>query len=287
MTEPLHGLTQDQLNRIGRAIRRVESVPTGQPLGGGPHRPTLADRLIGLNEGGTTAPVGAIGYVTDADDDYLYFQEAEGAESSPLIVVVEAIEATDSDGEGAGEVATHGKVQVLVQGYEDLATGDRIGASDSSAATWYGEANPQGPLVFIESVAEQPEGLPAGVGLVWALFVGGGGGGSDLFLWIITTVDSNGGVYVKKIDEDGEPIGDEEGPYLDGGTLTGGDALEVDDYAHILLTADGQRVLCPISGASEPFLYKVTDDDPLQAKRVDSDGEVTGDAEEFIDGSEW
>jgi hypothetical protein len=40
-------------------------------------------------------------------------------------------------------------------------------------------------------------------------------------------------------------------------------------------------------GGGVPYLYKVTDDGPLQAKRVDSDGEVTGDAESFIDGSEW
>ncbi len=148
----------------------------------------------------------------------------------------------------------------------------------------------EGP--FLDAADVSGEGTPLAVGvycsplrtrngkIVMAPLASGG----ESRIYKVTSVYE--GLWAKQVDEDGEVTGDAE-EFLDGSVMTGGAALEVDAYCLVLLTEDGQRVLCPLSSGGEAYLYKVTDDSPLKAKRVDSTGAVTGDEETFTDGSAW
>jgi len=110
-------------------------------------------------------------------------------------------------------------------------------------------------------------------------------GSSETSLWRVTEVHP---LQAKRVDDEGEVTGEAESNFLDGSALMGGSALAVDDYCIVLLTADGQRVLCPLGGASggDPPLIIITavnEDGTVTGYEVDENGDPTGDPITFVD----
>ena len=109
-------------------------------------------------------------------------------------------------------------------------------------------------------------------------------GSSETSLWRVTEVHP---LQAKRVDDEGEVTGDAESNFLDGSALMGGSALEADAYCIVLLTADGQRVLCPLGGGGgDPMLVEVTAvniDGTVTVYALDSTGSTTGDPITLLD----
>lgn len=246
------------------------------------------------NDSGYMCPAGGLLRVTGkVADRPVLIGDAPGETTDTNFVVA----AHDIANGAVGLIQRGAEVVLLMNEADEYAVGDRIGLSDTGEldeATgwpegWAAVLNPNGPLEII-AVGLGSRGLMDGetpletCGMVvarWTI----GSGGSTPYLYKVTST-GEGVVYAKKVDDEGNVTGDAE-EFIDGSALMGGSALEADAYCIVLLTADGQRVLCPLGGGGDPILVEVTavdeEEGTVTAYALDSEGNTTGDPMTLLD----
>ena len=190
-------------DRVTAATRRVENMPVdlvGRRMG----RRKTAFAFAARNESGAAAPRGAVLEIT-ARDDWVLTYGQPGAD-----VEVVGINTGDVATGETGTAWLWGLVPVLCDDYEDEylgpQVGDRLGAQDGS---WYAAKSDFGPLVYLGAVpaADQPTGLPAGVGLVWAVFWPGLTEAD--WVYLTTSDEEDGEITAKRVDSDGNVVGED------------------------------------------------------------------------------
>jgi len=176
MMNPGVTFTREAAQRIVRAVRAWER---NSPVVSRPVRrtPLLADDdcVYVINNQGANAVAGSLLKL----DSWSVTESRYGVsrpDATGLTEIGIACGAIDDGSEGwAWMTGTH---VVLASAYADLTFGDKIG---SQADSWYAAADDSGVLRVLGGVraADQPGGLPAGVGLVRAGFVVGTGGAPE------------------------------------------------------------------------------------------------------------
>jgi len=156
-------MTGSIIDNARRAIRWVDSQRTriGRTRqGGGPNRP--AQGLAVTSTDAALCPEGGWAWLYSwVDTDRVY--QVKRAEYPGITRV--GVASGEIPAGGTGRVRTAGVMRALVSGYASVSVGDRVGVV---ADSWYAAAHPFGQALVVGQVpaAEQPSGLPAGVGLM-------------------------------------------------------------------------------------------------------------------------
>ncbi len=201
------------------------------------------------NDSGYMCPAGGILNVTGkVAGRPVLIGEADGEVTRANIVIA----AHDIAPSAIGMIQRGAEVVVLMNEADEYDVGDRIGMASEGEIDeaegwpegWAAILNPNGPLEIIE-VGLGSRGLKSGeteletCGMVRARWLSGAGGDGSLYK--VKRI-GDGGVYVKRVDSEGENAGVEIGPMLDGSALMGGESVDEGAYGFVLHTIDGVRV---------------------------------------------
>jgi len=171
----IYGFDRNGVQKIRATVRRVARMPAPALARRADYREALRDAINIRIADSLAAPQYALGWIKGYDETNRIWQvrRAMYPGISLVCIVCGALGVRASGTAWRRGPEDH---PVLVSSYASLAIGDRIGAQQAS---WYGAADDLGPLTMTAPVpaAEQPAGLPAGVGLVRAEITGRRGDG--------------------------------------------------------------------------------------------------------------
>jgi hypothetical protein len=165
MSEDTTAFTMSSAKRIAAAVIRDEARPDNPTRA---YRPRAVPNVSGpegvTNTTASAVPaVGAVLHITNSDTDWLHeFESYSYPGHSDFAIAADEIAAN-----GDGLAWFDGVCYVLCLNYLSLNPGDRLAPSTTA---WYADIWPAGPLRVIGPVVsqDQPSGLVANAGLVWA-----------------------------------------------------------------------------------------------------------------------